>query len=314
MIKISDHFDGSRYHNQQAQKRKTLEIYCWLLTRNPPPWPKINLEPKPIEFTRVDKNELRVTFINHATCLIQVEGMNILTDPIWSERVGPFWLGPKRVCPPGVKFEDLPPIDLVLVSHNHYDHMDLTTLEKLQKYHKPQFFVGLGNKRYLENYVETITELDWWDSVSIKQPLSLYFVPAQHFSARGLFDYNKALWGGFVIKGRTHRIYFAGDTGYGPHFKEIREKLDTPTFSILPIGAFKPEKIMQPIHMSPSEAVQAYQDLGTKKALAIHFGTFQLTDEFFNEPIEQLQKTLQQYHLSSDDFWVLQPGEGRMVN
>jgi L-ascorbate metabolism protein UlaG (beta-lactamase superfamily) len=312
----SNHFDGKKFHNFPQTFRKKLQILKWLLFHKPAPWPSsINIHPQKVEPKRLELGELGVTYINHSTCLIQLDEWNILTDPIWSKRASPLsWIGPKRVCPPGVNFEDLPPIDYVCLSHNHYDHMDKATLRALYKQHSPTFITGIGNKRYLTSFgLTNIWELDWWESFALGDTHMLSFVPAQHFSARGLWDSDKALWGGFMLQGPTSSVYFAGDTGYGPHLKQIKERLGSPNLALLPIGAFKPEEIMHAMHMSPHDAVQALIDLDASYALAIHYGTFQLTDEKYEEPIEKLNESLQAHGLSEEKFWQLKPGENRKI-
>ncbi len=248
--------------------------------------------------------------------MIQIKGWNILTDPIWSERASPFsWIGPKRHREVGIRFEDLPPIDSVLISHNHYDHMDLPTLRRLASEHQSTFFVSKGNQKYLESKrITRVQELDWWDKVNFFSSHSLYFVPAQHFSARGIFDRDRTLWGGYVIKNSKRMIYFAGDTGFGPHFEEIHQCLGAPTLSLLPIGAFKPRWFMKTVHLSPKEAVKAHLILNSKQSLAIHFGTFQLSDEEIEAPIKELQQALRDYALPLESFWILEPGESREIN
>jgi L-ascorbate metabolism protein UlaG (beta-lactamase superfamily) len=318
MKKLSDHFDGRRYYNNPSiPERSMWEILRWLRHRKVKPWPFIGNEQQKIQKERTDQGECIVTFINHSTVLLQLEGWNILTDPIWSKRASPVsWIGPKRVVLPGIKFEDLPPIDMVLLSHNHYDHMDLSTLRRLFDEHQPVFFVSKGNGSYLKSkgIKKQVKELDWWDRVDFGLKYSLYFVPSQHFSARTIFDRNKTLWGGFVIKGPNQMIYFAGDTGFSSHFAEIQRRLGSPTLSLLPIGAFEPRWCMQPIHLCPEEAVEAHLILGSKKSMAIHFGTFQLADEGINDPIQELEKSLENHALPFESFWVLKPGEARELN
>ena len=316
MKETSDHFDGRRYFNPAVSNRPFWKIIRWILNRKVKPWPSIAVEQKKVQKDRTEHCECRVTFINHSTVLLQLEGLNILTDPIWSERASPFsWMGPKRVVLPGIKFEDLPPIDIVILSHNHYDHMDLPTLRLLSKTHHPRFFVPKGNQSYLKRkgIQSIIDEMDWWDQIEISKDYRLHFVPAQHFSSRGILDRNATLWGGFVFKSTQEMIYFAGDTGYGPHFAEIHRRFGPPTLSILPIGAFEPRSIMDVVHLSPDEAVKIHSLMHSKQSLAIHFGTFQLTDEDIHHPAEQLQSSLQHQQLSSDAFWVLNPGDSRIV-
>lgn len=317
MKKTSDHFDGRHYYHPQIPKRTLWQVVRWIWKRKVKRWPSVFVAQQKIKRERTLTGECEVTFINHSTVLIQLEGWNILTDPIWSKRASPIsWIGPKRVCLPGIRFEDLPPIDLILLSHNHYDHMDLPTLKRLSRNHEPLFFVPKGNKKYLiaKGLKADIQELDWWDQVDISKEYQLYFVPSQHFSARGLFDRDRTLWGGFVIKGKRQMIYFAGDTGFGPHFAEIQERLGSPTLSLLPIGAFEPRSFMKSVHLSPEDAVKAHVILRSKQSLAIHFGTFQLADEDIHTPVEELKNALKDYHLSQECFWALAPGESKELN
>jgi L-ascorbate metabolism protein UlaG (beta-lactamase superfamily) len=255
---------------------------------------------------------VRVTFVNHATALIQIDGLNILTDPIWSERASPLsFAGPKRVRPPGLRFEDLPPIDAVLVSHNHYDHMDVPTLARLWREHHPRIFAGLGNAAFLaENGIEA-TDLEWWQSVPLAAGVELTSVPTQHFSSRGTRDRDATLWTGFVVKGPAGAVYFGGDTGYGPHFRAVRERLGPMRAALLPIGAYLPRWFMGPVHLAPEEAVQAARDLAAGTAVAIHFGTFRLADDGQDQAPVDLARALAVRGLSPEWFWVLGFGEGR---
>jgi L-ascorbate metabolism protein UlaG (beta-lactamase superfamily) len=317
MKKSSDHFDGRRYFNPSTPQHGLWDLLLWRWKRKVKPWSFVPIKQNKVQQERTQIGECCVTFINHSTVLLQLEGWNILTDPIWSKRASPFsWLGPKRVTLPGIKFEDLPPIDIVLLSHNHYDHMDIPTLMNLSDRYQPTFVVPKGNQVYLKNkgITKGVTELDWWDRIDFGLDYHSYFVPAQHFSARGILDRNRTLWGGFVFKGPRHMIYFAGDTGFGPHFAEIKKRLGTPTLSLLPIGAFEPRWFMRSVHLSPDEAVEAHLILGSKQSLAIHFGTFQLADEDIDQPIEELKRSLEIHHLPSDCFWTLKPGEARGVH
>ena len=303
----SNHFDGKRFHNQYPaiKDRSLKEVLKWMTSRKPSKWPRhLNIQPKKVPTERVYDGTLRATFINHSTVLLQVQGMNILTDPIWSERCSPFkWLGPKRVISPGIRFEDLPPIDLVLLSHNHYDHMDLPTLKRLNQVHHPEIFVSKGNRPLLvRNGILKVIEFDWWQERKVTSHLKITFVPAQHFANRGVMDRNMTLWGGFVLEGRMPTIFFAGDTGYGTHFKLIREKFGSIGLSLLPIGAYKPEWFMKSVHMSPFDAVQAHLDLESKQSIGIHFGTFQLSDEKLDSPINDLAKAIEQNGIEKDSI------------
>lgn len=313
----SDHFDGNRFFNPGIPERRFFDLIKWQFTRQPVPWPKErSISRFTIPQKRVAGNQFSITYINHATHLIQWDNINILTDPIWSERASPFkWIGPKRVHPPGVKFEDLPPIDYILVSHNHYDHLDLPTLKKLVHRDNPKILTGLGNASWFkkEGIIE-VEELDWWEGKNFPNGLEFIFTQTQHFSARSLFDRNKTLWGGFLIQLKNHSIYFAGDTAYFSVFKEINQRYGPPLLAILPIGAYEPRWFMEPVHMSAKEAVQAHLDLEAKYSLASHFGTFQLTDEGMEEPPRALKETLERSGVHPDSFWVFEPGESRFIS
>jgi L-ascorbate metabolism protein UlaG (beta-lactamase superfamily) len=313
--KISNHYDGKFYHNQfpSTAKRKLKDVLYWLVFHKHKRWPRqTTLKSPKIPVNRVKGPQIDVTFINHSTLLIQIGGINILTDPIWSYRCSPFkWLGPRRVALPGIKFEDLPPIDIVLISHNHYDHMDLPTIKLLNKMHHPQFVVSLGNQKYLQkHFIQNVIEMDWWQEMTLSLGnTKLVFVPAQHSSGRGLFDQNKTLWGGFVLEIQTRRIYFAGDTSYGFHFKHIREKYGAIDLALLPIGTYKPSWFMSPVHMSPHEAVKAHLDLEADQSIGMHFGTFQLSDESIDSPIRDLKEALRFFGLPESKFVALNQGE-----
>jgi L-ascorbate metabolism protein UlaG (beta-lactamase superfamily) len=227
--------------------------------------------------------------VNHSTVLLQTRGCNILTDPIWSERASPVpWAGPQRRRAPGVRWEDLPSIDVVLLSHNHYDHLDLPTLRRLARRGVSAYVAAKGLEKVVRhNGIEQVIELDWGESVEVGT-LRIHGVAAQHFSARGLFDRNRTLWCGHMIESAAGPIYFAGDTGFGPHFARIRERFGAPRLALLPIGAYEPGWFMRPVHMSPDEAVQAHHVLGAETSVAIHHGTFQLADEGLDTPRKRL--------------------------
>lgn len=263
---------------------------------------------------RVDPAVTRVTFVNHATVLIQFAGLNILTDPIWGERASPVpFAGPRRARPPGIRFDDLPPIDLILLSHNHYDHLCAATLRRLARRDAPGMITGLGNSPVPRRAgFASIRELDWWEAAEAGG-IEVTYVPAQHFSGRGLFDRFKALWGGFYLRAPVGTVYFAADSGAGPHFEEIRNRLGAPDFSCIPIGAFRPRAIMQPVHVSPEEAVEVHQQVGSRQSMAIHFGTFPLADDGQHEPAERLEIALKKAGLGPADFWVPAFGEGRDI-
>ena len=312
---MSDHFDGRRFFNPAGTKPHGFGgVVRWMFTRDRGTWRRYREElpgdPPPRRVA-----DMRVTFVNHATVLIQMAGRNILTDPVWSERVSPFRsVGPRRVRPPGIRFRDLPQIDAVLVSHNHYDHMDLTTLRRLSERDRPWVFSGLGNHALLASAgVPHGAELDWWQTSKLGPGFSVTAVPVQHFSGRGASDRNATLWTGFVVSGSSGDVFFAGDTGYGPHFARIGERFPRLRLAILPIGAYRPEWFMGPVHETPAEAIQAQRDLGAATAVGMHFGTFELTDEGEDEPAQELERLLREAPEPKPRFWVLGFGEGRDV-
>jgi L-ascorbate metabolism protein UlaG (beta-lactamase superfamily) len=259
----------------------------------------------------VGGGQVRVTFVNHATLLIQADSLNILTDPIWSFRASPLSAyGPPRHRSVGVRWEDLPPIDLVLVSHNHYDHMDLHTLRNLARTFHPKILVGLGNAKFLErNGIDGAQDIDWWQTVQITPSVRVAGVPAQHFSARWITDRWRTLWLGFVIDGPSGKLYFAGDTGINDFFRMIGERFAPFRLVMLPIAPGEPPEAMGPQHMSATDAVRAYQMLGATAALGMHFGTFQQGDETQEEPEESLARAIAAATPCVIRFWALKNGE-----
>ncbi|MBV9928023.1 MAG: MBL fold metallo-hydrolase [Acidobacteria bacterium] len=309
----TDHFDGRRFHNLEPPERKGfIDVLRWQLTSKRGRWNEwTDNDPASLPPPRVGGKELRVTFVNHATVLIQTGGVNILTDPVWSERVSPVtWAGPKRHRPPGLRFEDLPPIDVVLISHNHYDHLDIETLVRLREEHRPRFLVGLGNRALLDAHeVSDVTELDWWETANVSERLGVMCVPAKHFSGRGLGDADATLWCGYVVRAPGGNVYFAGDTGMGSHFAEINKRFGPFRLALLPIGAYLPVWFMHPVHLSPGEAAELHKTLKPRVSMAIHFGTFALGDDGEFEPVDELRRALN----AESRFWVLEQGEGRDV-
>jgi len=314
---VSDHFGDGKFYNPGPQDQHGFADFLrWRLTGNPGVWRRwMDARPRAAPPERVGDGRLRVTFIGHATTLIQMDGLNILTDPVWSERASPVaWAGPKRVRPPGLRFEDLPQIDAVLISHNHYDHLDVPTLRRLAEAHRPRYIVALGNRALLESKgVRGVVELDWWQGFQPADDLQIVCVPAKHFSGRGLSDRDRTLWCGYVIQGSSGTTYFAGDTAMGPHFGEIRDRYGPIRLALLPIGAFLPRWFMAPVHVSPEEAVEAHQILDAGTSVAIHFGTFALGDDGEREAVEELYRALENAGEQRERFWVLDFGEGRDV-
>lgn len=310
----SDHFDGSRFFNPVQGARNLGEILTWLRTRKPSRWPAWEENPVfPPPASRFSERieDWSATFINHATVLVQMGPWNFITDPVYSERCSPFtFAGPRRVRAPGIALEQLPPIHAVLLSHNHYDHLDIRTLKWLGERDNPLVVTGLGNKDYLHrNGVHHVIELDWWQSVEF-QGSQIHFVPAQHFSGRGLRDRDMTLWGGLMVSNAGGNLLFAGDTGYGPHFREIAQRLGPTRLALLPIGAYEPRWFMGPVHMNPDDAVRAHIDLQAAHSLAIHFNTFQLTDESIDQPVIDLRAAQQSHQVAEERFVVLREGEG----
>jgi L-ascorbate metabolism protein UlaG (beta-lactamase superfamily) len=307
----SDHFDGRRFQNLQTTTHAGFfDMLRWMATRDEGPWDEWReIAPAAPPPQRVEGGEVRVTWVNHSTFLIQTEGLNILTDPIWSERCSPVqFTGPKRHHAPGIRFDDLPPIDVVLISHNHYDHMDVPTLARLERGHRHRTFVGLGNAAF----VKGATDLDWWQSAELAPGVRVHAVPAQHFSSRGTTDRDANLWCGFVLETPHGAIYFAGDTGWGPHFEMIRKRFGAVRLALLPIGAFRPEWFMCAVHISPKDAVRAAQALGAQLSIPMHYYTFHLGDDGQDEPLTVLRDELSR--TPGVKFDVLAPGAVRELH
>jgi L-ascorbate metabolism protein UlaG (beta-lactamase superfamily) len=306
---VSDHFDGKRFRNLETGWQSEHAFLKWQATRRPTPWPRwIEAPPGPPPPRSVRDGDLRVTFVNHSTTLIQLDGINVLTDPVWSRRVSPVsFTGPRRHRPPGIRFDDLPRIDFVLVSHNHYDHLDVATLRRLQRGDAPQFVTPLGNAKLMARHgINNVTDLDWWQSAG---PITA--VPARHFAARGLSDRNRNLWSGFIIASPFGNVYFAGDTGWGGHFAQIGDRFAPIRLALLPIGSYLPRWFMQPAHIDPAQAVEAHLALGAATSIAVHFGTFALGDDGEKEPVWELRTAIEASR--NPRFWILEHGEGRDI-
>ncbi len=316
---ISDHFDGEHFSNPWGVNNpKTLwDVFVWKISSTPGAWPAETvrntalpqLAPRAAEAVVTRPQAVHATYIGHATVYLQDGRRNILTDPFFSERASPVsFAGPRRSRRPGIEISQIPALDTVIVSHNHYDHLDLPSLVELDRRFKPRFFVPLGNARHLRSQgISNVTELDWWQEVD-----GVQLVPAQHWSARGVADRNEALWGGYLLRmgdpKAPTRVYFAGDTGYGPHFARIREKCGTPDLSLLPIGAYEPRWFMKDHHLNPDDAVLAHRDLGSRQSFAIHFETIQMTDEAMEDPRRELRHAIARRKVPAEEFFVPEAG------
>lgn len=320
----SDHSTNQGFFNPASAStandaHRSVALYEWLLFRKPAQWPAqetiASCRDKPQVRPNANLNDWQVWFVGHATLLMQIGPYNFLTDPVWARHVSPIpHLGPKRVRPAGIALDELPPIDTVLLSHNHYDHLDLASLKWLHQRDRMPIYTGLANRCYLPDEMQVI-ELDWWQQADFKPDarIKIVYTPAQHFSGRGLKDRNKALWGGLSILTPDDHCFFAGDTGYSPHFQQIRENLGAPRLSLLPIGAYEPRRIMRTMHMNPADAIQAHLDLHSKQSLSIHYRTFQLTDEAINQPLLELASAMTKAQVTDGSFFNLLEGYGRKV-
>jgi L-ascorbate metabolism protein UlaG (beta-lactamase superfamily) len=308
-LEKSDHFDGTRFVNPTGTAGQPFSALPRLLLEPRTRWPS-HIDVPPRHPPALDGAAAVVTFIGHSTFLIQTAAGNVLTDPMYSQRAGPFNVfGPRRVRQPAVPFDELPPISTVLLSHNHYDHCDLRTLRMLAERFNPFVVMPLRNGPLVRSTgIGRVEELDWWQDGKLS-PLPITLTPAQHFSARTPFNRNRALWGGFILATGGVRIFFAGDTAYAPFFREIRRRLGPIDLALLPIGAYEPRWFMKDVHMNPAEAVQAHADLDASRSVSMHFGTFQLTTEGIDEPVRALEVSCRSANIPSSRFRPLDFGE-----
>jgi L-ascorbate metabolism protein UlaG (beta-lactamase superfamily) len=307
----SDHFDGQRFFNPTRPSQQPYSAVPRMLREPRVPWPS-HIDVPPHIAPPLGDAAAVCTFVGHATFLIQTPVGHLLTDPMFSNRAGPFsTFGPRRVRPPAIRVDDLPPIAVVLLSHNHYDHFDRWSLTRLARRFDPLVITLAGNGPLLRSTgIQRIVELDWWQSIDTAG-LSVLATRAHHFSARTPFDRNRALWGGFVVTVAGVRIYFAGDTAYAPFFGEVRERGGAIDLALLPIGAYEPRWFMHAVHMNPAEAVQAHLEIAPRQSLGMHFGTFQLTSEAIDAPAQALDDAKRAAGLSDEAFRV--PGFGDSV-
>ncbi len=311
---VSDHFDGVRFFSPgQPQDKGLVELLRWQLGGGRVDWPESF--PSPFrDRPPASVPGLRVAHVGHATFLIQVAGLNILTDPVFGERASPVsFAGPQRVNPPGIAFEDLPPIHVVLITHNHYDHLDTQTLRMLWQRHRPKIVAPLGNDAVIraEHPEIPVETRDWGGSVDLGNGVTAHLEPAYHWSARGINDRRMALWCAYVLTTPAGTIYHIGDTGFGDGriFHAVRERFGKPRLAHLPIGAYEPRWFMEPQHMNPEEAVRVARDCGAVQALGHHWGTFRLTNEGIEQPLRDLEVALAAQGVPAERFRPLRPGE-----
>ncbi len=314
---MSDHFDGTRFFVPGVEYNNTLAgVLRWKLSTTPAQWPKAYPSPhndKPP--AQVGKGELRVTLIGHASFLLQADHINVLIDPVFSERCSPVsFAGPTRVNPPGVAFADLPEIHAVLVTHGHYDHLDVATLSQLQQRFAPQFATPLGNDKVITSAIgdtAKIIAMDWGHTTELGNGMRIHLEPSYHWSARGALDRRKQLWGSFVIETTAGKIYHIGDTGYidGQFFRDVKAKHGAIKLAMIPIGAYEPRWFMEKQHVNPADAVKILQDCGAEFAIGHHWGTFQLTDEAIDDPPKHLAEALQAANIEADRFQPFRPGQ-----
>ncbi len=324
--KDSQHHDGSgsfrtngRFRNPwRVREPGFADLLKWVWERR---WkdlpnddvelPLANTDPA---FLQANRNETTLTWIGHATVLLQLAGCNILTDPVFSQRVFPVqWAGPQRLVPPGIALDELPAIDLVLLSHDHYDALDTGSIRRL--YARPggertAFLTPLGYRRWFDRHgIGGLQEFDWWEPRQVAG-LTVTAVPVRHWGKRGIFDRNRRLWAGWVVQAGDFRFFFAGDSGYdAPLFAQIGERCGPFDLAAIPIGAYAPRWFMRAHHLAPEESVLVHRAIGARRSAAIHWGTFILTDEPLLEPPRRLATALQEHRIPPEDFRVLRHGE-----
>lgn len=319
--------DGFRNNHIERVNKPLSDLVRWRIAAFRDGLPPPAKEPTPVTAPNLEQLKLRaasVTWIGHATTLVQCGGLNVLTDPVFGERASPVtFAGPQRAQPPGIALADLPPIDVIVISHNHYDHLDVASVRSLSDKSEGRtlILVPLGLKPFLEREgVRNVIEMDWWDQRMVKG-VEFHLVPVQHWSARGLNDRNQTLWGGWAVFAPDLRWYFSGDTGYSLDFADTHSRLNAKVkdrvlfdVALLAIGAYEPRWFMTEQHMNPAEALQAHKDLGARRSIGIHWGTFSLTDEPLDAPPRDLAAARRAMGVSDEDFFVVKIGETRTIH
>ncbi len=320
----------ARFHNPwpDSEPHGLRDVLRWAAerrTRRRAPTPRRGSFPvsaPTISYPRANGTDLGATWIGHSTVLLQFGGLNVLTDPVFSQRAFPLqWLGPRRIMDPGLSIDALPPMDLVVLSHNHYDHLDRPAVKRIAMAHPATtWVVPLGVGAYIRRWgARDIVELDWWQQIAVKG-VRITATPARHFSGRGLRDRNRSLWSGFAFETDTKRALFVGDTAYHPEFGAIGSRCGPFDLVMIPIGAYDPRWFMHVVHVDPEEAVRIYQDLVAPHRdrplplmLGIHWGTFRLTDEPMDEPPRRTARRWHDVDLDADRLWIARFGETRRL-
>ncbi len=316
-------FDGKQFFNPfpDFEQRGFGDVFRWIVwdrlrgkrpAHNPEDY-KFELKPNNGGYLKNNSDDFSVTWIGHSTLLIQMNGMNILTDPIFSDRCSPVqFVGPKRVVAPGISLDSLPPIDLVVISHDHYDHLDKNTIKALGN--KTFYVVPLGVGEILKSWgITNFQELDWWSAITFNQ-IRIVCTPAQHFSGRKPLRKNKTLWASWLLKGKQFTFYYGGDSGYFPGYREISEREGPVHVAALPIGAYEPRWFMSPVHTNPQEALKAFLDLQARIFIPIHWGTFILSDEALTAPPEVLRQEAREMKIDSERVRILKHGETQIIS